>query len=260
MKLWATKGYEWAQQECLLLVCPTITGATSAAVLDSNQKTNNQGQWINSNNAATVWAGTSFGTVINANNISERVDFPNIPQINAGEVTFSIWYYTATISGLNTLFNNWSSVATTGGFYCFRNGAAIAFQAANLNYRVTTGNILTAGAWHHIVCVRRNGVSGMRVYCNSVADPASATAGGNQTSTQPFNLFGNYGGTGAGNCQVAEFGIWRYAWTQNNVATYFNAGINKIWQREPVRPRSYFAELLTTPNRRRSSRFLAYPG
>lgn len=221
--------------------CPNLTGPTGTQLLDLSGQNNNGAliNYGNSLNANTIWLDSQYGTVLTANNISERVDFQNIPQINSGEVTFGFWYYPLSITGLSTVFNNWSFSQTAGGFYCFRNGATIAFQEGGASWRVTTGNILTANTWHHIVCRRSNGIGGMRIFCNGVIDPASSTAGGTQSTTQPFNLFGSYGGTGPGNCRIADFAIWNRSLTDSEIQQLYQRRLGGFASRKPYRRSSY---------------------
>ena len=203
--------------------------------------------------AGADWVGSTIqgrgGYALDFDNTNDRIDASVLSALDSGDATFAFWYYPFSISGLNTVFNNWSSTVINVGFFCFRNGAAISFQQPVSANRITTGSVLTANRWHHIVCRKQSIVGGLRVFVNGALDSNSATPGGNQASTAIFNLCGNYGGVGAGNCQIAEFAIWNRAIADAEASELFRLGPG--WYQPYQRKRYAFVGGVTFNRRRR---------
>ena len=201
--------------------CPSL-GASGYRLIDRSGY-GNHGTLTNMD-PGTDWVPSGGKLALDFDNTDDRVDIAVLSAINSGEVSFSFWYYPFSVTGLNTIFNNWSATVVSVGFYCFRNGTSIIFQQESSGFRVTTGAILTANTWHHIVCRRANGTGGLRVFCNGVLDSASATAGGVQASTAVFNLCGEYGGTGKGNCRIDDVRIYNRALTASEIRILYTGG------------------------------------
>ncbi len=203
--------------------CPSVQRCGSGFRLPDLSGYGNNGTLTNMD-PGTDWVASGSGLALDFDNTDDRVDIAVLTAINSGEVSFSFWYYPKSISGLNTIFNNWSGSTTSVGFFCYRNGQTVIFQQESSAYRVTTGSILSANTWHHIVCRRANGIGGIRVFCNGVLDSASATAGGTQASTAAFNLCGDYGGAGKGNCLIDDFRIYNRSITQSEIQLLYTGG------------------------------------
>ena len=225
--------------------CPSL-GATGFRLQDRSGR-NNHGTLTNM--ASTAWTTSGGKGALDFDNTDDRVDIGVLRAIDSGEVSFSFWYYPKSVSGLATIFNNWSLSSVNVGFYCFRNGQAVAFQSPDSGSRVTTGAILTLNAWHHIVCRRASGSGGLRVFLNGVIDAASATAGTPQASTAIFNLCGEYGGTGKGNCQIDDFRIYNRALTAPEIRQMYVGG--RGFGLLPERPRRRGTAAAAAFNRRR---------
>jgi hypothetical protein len=201
--------------------CPSLD-ATGSILVDRSGR-NIHGTLVNMD-PATDWVVSGGKYALDFDNTNDRVDTGVITAINSGEVSFSFWYYPNSVSGLNTIFSNWSVSVVNVGFFCYRTSAGILFQQATGANGLVTGSILTANTWHHIVCRRADGTGGMRVFCNGVMNAASGTPGGTQASTAVFNFCGNYGGAGAGNCQIDDFRIYNRALTNGEVAQLWQLG------------------------------------
>jgi hypothetical protein len=175
--------------------------------------------------AANDWVVSGGRGALDFDATNDYVEMGVLTAIDAGDVSFSFWYYPFSITGLATIFNNWSTAVVDRGFFCFRNGSQIAFQQPISSNRVTTSaGSLTAATWHHIVCTKTSVSGGLRVYINGVLDGNSATSGGNQSSTAKFNIGGNYGGTGGPNCLLDDFIVFNASTTANEVREIYRLG------------------------------------
>jgi hypothetical protein len=170
-------------------------GATGFTLVDRSPCRRN-GALVNMD-PATDWVISGGKGALDFDNSNDQVSVPSIASIRSGPFAVSLWYYPFSVSGINQIFAQWSSI----GIIAFRNGTSLAWQITN---RVTTGAVFTANAWHHIVCFRQADGT-LRAMVNGVLDSGSTPAA-NQSSTEPFLLGGPVGGagTGAGNCRMDD--------------------------------------------------------
>jgi hypothetical protein len=175
--------------------------------------------------AASDWVVSGGKGALDFDATNDYVEMGVLTAIDAGDVSFSFWYYPHVVTGLATIFNNWSSTVSSRGFYCFRNGSQIAFQQPTINHRITTSvGSLTASTWHHVVCTKTSGTGGLRVHINGVLDANSGTAGTDQSSTAKFNFGGNYGGTGGPNCLMDDLIVFNASLTANEAREIYRLG------------------------------------
>jgi hypothetical protein len=175
--------------------------------------------------AASDWVVSGGKGALDLDATNDYVEMGVLTSIDSGDVSFSFWYYPHVITGVATIFNNWSSTVVNRGFYCFRTGSQIAFQQPTNSNRVTTNlGSLTAATWHHVVCSKTGIVGGLRVWINGVLDGNSATPGGDQSSTARFNFGGNYGGTGGPNCLMDDLIVFNAALTANEIREIYRLG------------------------------------
>jgi hypothetical protein len=195
-----------------------------------------------SRNGNDAYVSNPDKLALNFDATNDYVEMGVLTAIDAGDVSFSFWYYPHVVAGLATIFNNWSTAVVDRGFFCFRNGSQIAFQQPISSNRVTTSaGSLTAATWHHIVCAKTSATGGLRVYINGVLDGNSATSGGSQSSTAKFNIGGNYGGTGGPNCLMDDFIVFNASTTANEVRFLYDQGRGGGMLMQPPRRRSVAA-------------------
>ena len=113
-----------------------------------------------------------------------------------------------------------------------------------------------AGIWQHLVLI----AIGNRLvfYTNGILNLDQTVGTSIQASTSLF--LGGRAGNQSCDMQMAEFKFYGRSPTAEEVRLDYQVGPGGLWQREPTRYKSYFAQGLNLPNRRRSSRFLGFPG
>ena len=110
-------------------------------------------------------------------------------------------------------------------------GNAITFEVvddAGGVHSVTTGGVMSAGVWYHVVCTAEGG--SVRNYLNGVADGVDATWGSHTVrpaagtaGTSDFKLQMPYAG---GGLQFDEVATYRTGLTAARVLAHYNAGVN----------------------------------
>ena len=235
--------------------CPSFSGNTGFQLPDTTVR--NHGVLTNfANNCNDAYVANPDRVALSFNNVNNTVSIPSIPSIRSGAITVSIWYYPFSVAGINQIFAQWSPAS---GLIAFRNGTSLSWQIGN---RVTTSAVFAANVWHHVVCFRLESGT-LRVMVNGLLDAGSTTTT-NQSSTEPFLLGGPVAGAGtlAGNCLMDDVIVFHASITANEARFLYEQGRGGGMLREPPKHRSFFVPTLPTPLpvRRRSSRFLAFPG
>lgn len=260
MKLYPKRGFEWASDGCVLLYCPVLTGNTGLKIYDSNLTTDNDGNATGYANTSEPWVGSNYGTVLNFDGSNDFFSALARQPITTFPFTLEAWA-TLTLS----VGNNIVLIVGTSNTQYFAIGyrdSKFGLFARNPTFNLVLGGpTLAFNTWNHIVGVF-NSATSRTAYLN-----------GNllfNTTTSVFDFlgsnvrvgtgFGSGFGSGFHSGQVASSCIWDRPLTASEIHTLYCLGPGGIWQRNPVRPRSYFAELSTLTNRRRFSRFLGFPG
>ena len=259
MKLYAKRGFEWAADGCVGLWCPVLTGNTGLKICDSNFTTNNDGNAIGYTNSSQPWVGSEFGTVLSCDGANDRIsnNASSLYTFGTREFSFGGWFRLgATTGAYAPLTTNWGNASNqfSGRWFLglFDTWMRVFDSVGNIAISYTP----TVGVWNHYVVSKRQGV--VTLYVDSIAQGTYSGTNQNWSNEGAVSI----GGTSDGfaNCRCAEGFVSIVGYSAHDVAKLYSIGPAGAWQREPIRPRSYFAELLTIPNRRRSSRFLAFPG
>ena len=280
MKLYPKRGFEFAAEGCAGLWCPVLTGNTGYQVLDSNLRTNNNGNATGYANASQPWGGSEYGSHLNLDGTTNHVaDCGNTSSfafmINPYVFTIEVWFRLNSLSVRQALAGSTTATSDRGFFLLHEIGAGGGTNSIRLGVtHGTTGqskdlrspNSIVVAGWNHAVIIGRTTAANSAMIVNgrqvaiTASQDSTLSAG---AATRAMSIGAARTSTGitlptAG--QIASFAIWDKPMTIGNAQTFNNAGPGGAWQLEPVRRSSYFAELLQLPNRRRSSRFLAFPG
>jgi len=245
--------------------CPSVTGATQG-VLPSVQGTGNDGVLTNMDRN-TSWVTSSRSGAINfdASN-STFVDLP-LPLFDpANGLTISLWIYIATYStyfAITSGFQTWrissSGITNLPGGQVPLNGLVVARQGAAF-----AGSTLpiALGTWYH-VCHTWDKFKGL-LYVNGDPGTIVGTSGPN-TGTVTRGYIGASGNTSAGpnyygSSLIDDVIICNSAVTASEVCFLCEQGRGGGLLNEPPKRRSFFVPTLPLSGRRRSARFLAFPG
>jgi hypothetical protein len=191
---------------------------------------------------------------------------------------FSWWMQLATTGTRYTIAGSTNASAERGFVLIFENGAGVGTRAIRLlAFRGVSGsavsdfrsadNAIADTDWHHVaITAAGNGNSGRvfvdgRQLSTTVTTNLNALATGNSTRTLTIGSQTNgftlpFGG------QLDDLIIFNAPPTDNEVRFIYDQGRGGGMLREPAKRRSFFVPTLPTPFpvRRRSSRFLTFPG
>lgn len=116
MKLYARRGFEWAENGLAGLWSPVSTGGTGSILLDCNPSTSNHGTLLNFTNANESWSGSRFGAVASFESTANRyfsvADSGSLRLGNA--LSFCAWSRPTTLGDTNGLevFSKTTSAGT----------------------------------------------------------------------------------------------------------------------------------------------------
>ena len=263
MKVVAKLGLEFALDGCRGLWSAPVSGNTGVSVYDLNPTTNNHGSLIGST-PAEAWVGSDIGTVLAFDGSNDSVSIATGETITQYPFTLNAWAYQPT------------TVPSTVGALCCAVGVsntqyfAIGQQSANPTPAIFARNTtFVAGSaaagigtpgWYLITGVfssatRRECFYNGRLVATSTTSVSQLIANSNVRIGSGFALL-YYPQL------IAEVGIYTRAWSASEIAAYAQAGPGNAFELfRPTRKRSrYQPTAPTTNNRRRSSRFLCFPG
>lgn len=271
MKLYPRRGFEWAEN-AVGVWCPLLSGNTGFHVGDANLRTNNHGMGTGYQNASQAWQGSEFGTVTGFNGTSNFIAVANDPSLQiTKEMTIGTWVRTGTdITTVRMLVAKSVITPLALSYRVWVQNSRVNFQisvdggVSNVGTRTST--MLQTNTWYHVVCrflpsrfqdVLINGVNAnsgftgmIRPNIFSDTNPLAIGAQFNTATTRSGFFDGLIGEA----VLVTQF------LSDDQIANWYNVKPAGLWTREPTRQRSLFGQLLASPNRRRSSRFLAFPG
>ena len=266
MKLYPKRGFEFSAEGCTGLWCPVLTGNTGYQVLDSNLTTDNHGNAVGYANPSQPWRGSERGTILDFDGTNDNVILTPNRAIYAMPFSVSVWALARNVTQNLVVFSVGSSTNATPLFIvAFRGDSSgdpiqIQMRGSNGVNSVCNGSGFVANRFYHIVGVFASETS-RTVYVDGVQGQTDTTS--HTATTLDRVTIGALVRTTSGqflNGQVAEICVVGRALTPLETRRLYDVGPGGAWQFEPRRRSSYFAELLQLPNRRRSSRFLGFPG
>lgn len=251
MKLFARRGYEWAEDGLVGLWSPVNTGATGLAVVDGSGVANH-GATENYLSESAPWAGSPVGTVLQfASSTRQRVAIANSSDFlinsTSGDFSISAWVLaTATLPTYAPIFTNWTTGFSSRFFFGFVGQNIAMFDAAG-NAPLRDTATVPLNVWKHYCFVRERNVGYLYGDGKLITTASFAV---NFIQSTPY-----IGATGANTGtdifapgRIAEVAFHRSALQRANVEAAFQANPGGMWQLSPQRPRSYFG---TSGNRRR---------
>lgn len=264
MKLYAKPGFETFEQGLAGLWCPVLTGRTDTALYDCNPSTSNHGTLTNFSNLNSAWVGATIqgesGCVLNIQD-SQWADCGLAPSLNfTGPFAVSAWV--RNISGAfdfgivskmtaADFYKGWGLITSAG-----TNGRLRAYW--NQGTRATSATTVTQVSAWQLLSMQWTGTSA-QIYINGGLDASSAYSLAPDASASTLNIGRYVFPDRSMRGDLAEACVWNRSLTRSEHLDLHRLGPGGAWQRYPRRPRSYFAQVLTT-YRNRSSRFLCFPG
>lgn len=247
MKLYARRGFEWAEDGLVGLWSPVSTGRTDSLLLDSLRSNDNPGSTVNYTSINDAWAGSTIGSVLNfptsySNRYflcSNQQSFPNTLKFS-----LSVWVNlssTGTTQGLLSFGSNayelsWTASAVAFGIpgNSFASGSFAQVANTWTNITATINANSTSQAGMSAIYVNGNPLS----LTNNAAPISALTIGSNtiigmRNTSLAWPFYGRW----------AEGCVFRRSLMPGEVMQYFQAGpgTNGMWQDRPRRSRVYFS-------------------
>lgn len=260
MKLYARRGYEWAEDGLVGLWSPVSTGATQSTLLDCNLSTSNHGTLTNFSNLNTAWVGSQYGSVLDFDGMNDFVWAATTLTSAPSALSASVWFRTTAVGGVGAskvIFGKYQTTPSAARSFFMRindspdNRLGVNISAdGTLNAPVFkqwySTEAINDGAWKHAVFTLQ--ANTLTVYINgSVASGTFVLNGTVNTvlwdSLTPF-LIGASNTVASPNSffpgQIAEVVVWNRALTPVEIQSLHQAGPGGMWQDRPRRSRAYF--------------------
>lgn len=238
MKLYARRGFEWAEDGLVGLWSPVSTGATQGILLDCNLSSNNHGTLTGYTDINAGWQGSDFGAVLNADGVDDRV-LTSPWRGMAGAYSVAAWIRT-TYSGTGTMILGSSFLGSNGVHLMGVRGSDGAVYGFAGSERWFTGVACNDGNWHFATITRPN-TNAMTCFVDR--RDLGSLSGGQSYDPGLGNNWGffrtGFGAQWIG--QAAEIAMFGRAITLTQHQEMYQAGPGGMWQDRPRRSRVYFS-------------------
>ena len=202
-------------------------GPTGSRLHDMSRRSN-WGTLTNMDNA-TDWVVSDGQYALDFDNTDDTVAADHIPQIvNAVNFSVSFWIAPKSISGLNSIWDQWDTTALNAPIV-FRNGAGISWQVGAFGFRATTTAGLTVNRWSHVYCEKRDLT--LFVSVNNGQSTATATGVAMTSVNLPSAIASGRGGVGAGNMLFDDLQLRLRCLSQNELSQLYQLGRGGMYQR-----------------------------
>jgi hypothetical protein len=250
--------------------CPSVTGATQGGLPSVNG--GNDGVLTNIDRN-TAWVTSGGKGALNFDGTDDRVVIPKsnaiTSAINSSSFTLSAWIYLASTSDCQAIWST-ASTATTINQLTFSVGTPVGGNLGRITVAVRNtsggaGGILSGGTtlssnqWYFVAVSRRSD-NRWDVWLDGNSD-------GNTTNASVAVKIDDYAigyddrlTTNFFNGHIDDVTIFNTALTASEFCFLNEQGRGGGMLHEPPKRRSVFVPTLPLPVRRRSSRFLAFPG
>lgn len=248
MKLYARRGFEWAEDRLVGLWSPVLTGGTQSLLLDCNPLTNNHARLSGFSNESEPWQGSPQGTLVNFPGIGTRFgDFGTSNDFafsGRDPMSFSVWIVPLSTgsfkrvitrrgtSGLQNRGWQFSYGFGSDRFYFFRG------DETGLSSYLNNNGTPTAGVLAHVVGTYDG--STMRMYVDGRLTGTLASTISISTSGTSLWAAQNEGIGGYTDFRLPQFSLYSRPLLPNEILSETQAGPGGMWDYQPPKRRSVF--------------------
>lgn len=260
MLLYPRVGFEWTREQCEAHYCPCLTGETGLQIQDCNAGTRRHANLSGFTNPQQSWQmlptpnNPLKGLQFSEQTHKATFGFPIAVAANY-EFSIALWFYPTAWVGTNPGFLRSGPTGAGNEFFIFQSTGRPYIRRTADVLRPTTGFNFELNKLQQCVFVSTPKIAACYADGNLVHQATHAAAG---TATT-FNTIGP-NSTQRLDAYFLEILLFTRALTPDEIAASAGQGPAGMFQITPRRSRSYFAQLANLPNRRRSSRFLGFPG
>jgi hypothetical protein len=236
-----------------LLLCPSFSGATQGIAPDLSGKDNNCTLINMDRNTAWQTSGGKVALDFDGNDdcVASPLTTPSTTQL-----TMSCWARLRSTGGQGTGFSRLFSRANTSQFALSytSSGLAVAINGSTSNFAYTADSTT-----FDYFCATWDGAT-IRMFVNSSQLGSASHSGTLSASTTAINLGGVSGLQRTVDGFVDDWRLYLRALTAPEIRQLYERDRGGGLLHEPPKRRSFFVPTLPFANRRRSSRFIGFPG
>lgn len=167
-------------------------------------------------------AAGRFVTGIDFDGTNDEIVIADSASLDLSAVTASVWIYFDSVAGWQSFFHKNTTTGSTNDLYFEQNNGRL----YNYNTISTSGAVLTAGQWYHLVYTADSSLE--RLYINGalVVEESSQYLG---TINANALRLGGSGGSGENlNGQMDEAALWNRAMSTEEVSDLYRRGANRL--------------------------------
>jgi hypothetical protein len=234
---------------------PSLTGNTGLQLPSTLGR--NHGTLINfSNNGNNAYVASPDKLALDFDGTNDNVNCgTRVPRLGNGH-TFAAWVFKRANGGM---IAGMCDAISAGGIEWADQGGNFAFAFFDGSIRGWfVGPALPANQWSFVCAAFSN--TSQRLVVNTTATTTSVSTSGIVYNNDAWRIGVAATGNPFWNGQIDDVTLWDRFLTDAEINTLYRLGRGGGMLREPPRRRSFFVPTLPLPVRRRSSRFLTFPG
>ena len=243
MKLYARRGFEWAEEGLVALWSPVSTGATQGMVIDCNPLTSNHGTLSGYTNLNLGWTGSQFGTALDFDGVNNCASASNMPSRSINDpISFSGWFWAP--SGTYGTAKYFAAMPFTSGTngVDFRDPSAVRFLTSNgTTFADVVSTIDIRNKWTFLSGTWDTRTT--RLYADGVLVGSVAWASTVATGLRELSIGAFRPASFNTSVRCAEVYVHYRELSDKEILLAANAGpgTNAMWQDRPRRSRVYFS-------------------
>jgi hypothetical protein len=234
------------------LWCPSFSGATQGILPDLTGKDNNG--ILTNTDRNTAWVTGEGKLALSFNGTNNQVNLSSSILLSTRAFTLSFW---ALQIGAGAIGMPLGNRLTTNSFIWFRSGNYLRFDAPNLNNEFQ--QVTTFTNWAHYVLT-----GSVFETISTIGLIVNGTGRGQINSVNTNFTLNTIGAGYAGNFwfpgQIDDVRVFEKPLTNSESRSLYQLDRGGGLLHEPPKRRAFFVPALPLPVRRRSSRFLGFPG
>lgn len=163
-----------------------------------------------------------FSTAMDFDGTDDEIVIADSASLDLNAVTASVWIYFDSVAGWQSFFHKNTTTASTNDLYFEQNNGRL----YNYNTISTSGAVLTAGQWYHLVYTADSNYERLYVNGQMLVEEASQYIG---TVNANALRIGGSGGSGERvNGRMDEAALWNRVLTTEEVGDLYRRGANRL--------------------------------
>ncbi len=140
----------------------------------------------------------------------------------SNNLSVSLWFNTDSVTGVNTIFGNWSATASQRSYILYLNGSTLTFAARDNTATPVTKTSIATGTWYHVV-LTMNSSNTIEMFVDGVS-AGTGTAGSVAGNGTTLRLGNNEGASNFYDGRIDEVVIWSKILSSTEISDLYNSG------------------------------------